>query len=300
MINIHSCLLLMFVFFSCSSPVKEEITTGVNLQAEKYIPEVSDKLNELSGLLIFRNHFWGFNDSGGKNKIYGFNKSGKIKMEIELNATKNRDWESITQTNNHIFIGDFGNNNGNRDNLCIYKIQKKDIAQKDKQKADVKEIKFSYANQDRFHYFDKTTPYDCEAMVAFDNKLYLFSKNWLDRTTWLYQLPTKKGEYKISATDTFDVKGLVTGADISPNKKMLALVGYENYRSYIWLFSDFPDDHFFKGQSQTIYLEGIDGAQTEGICFLNNDSILVSCEKTKAYNQQVFLFDLNKLNNATH
>ncbi|WP_321347369.1 hypothetical protein [uncultured Draconibacterium sp.] len=300
MINIHSCLLLMFVFFSCSSPVKKEITTGLSIQAEEYIPEVADKINEISGLLIFDDHFWGFNDSGGKNELYGFNKSGKIKVEVELDDAKNRDWESITQTDKHIFVGDFGNNMGNRDNLRIYKIKKKDISDKDEQKVDVKEIEFSYSNQERFHYFDKATPFDCEAMVAFKNNLYLFSKNWRDRTTWLYQLPTKKGEYEIAATDTFNVKGLVTGADISPDKKILALVGYENYVSYIWLFTDFPGDRFFEGKSKVIHLKGIDGAQTEGICFLNNDTILVSCEQTNAYKQQVFLFDLNKLSDATH
>lgn len=300
MINIHSCLLLMILFFSCSSAVKEEKITSLNLQAEEYIPKVDSKLNENSGLMIFNDHFWGFNDSGGKNELYGFNKSGKLKYEIELDDSKNKDWESITQNEKRIFIGDFGNNMGNRDNLKIYKIKKKEISKKDKQKVNVKEIEFSYARQDRFHYFDKATPYDCEAMVAFNKKLYLFSKNWRDRTTWLYQLPTEKGKYEISPIDTFNVRGLVTGADISPNKKILALVGYENYRSYMWVFSDFPGNRFFEGKSQTIYLKGIDGAQTEGICFLSNDSILVSCEKTRAFDQQVFLFDLKKLNDGTH
>ncbi|WP_163324888.1 hypothetical protein [Draconibacterium mangrovi] len=300
MINIHSCLLLMFVFFSCSSPEKKTDNPIVQLQAEKYIPDIADKLNEISGLMIFNDHFWGFNDSGGKNELYGFNKSGKIKYEIELDNAKNRDWESITQTDEKIFIGDFGNNLGNRNNLLIYKIDKKDISDKEEQKVDVKEIKIKYALQDRFSFLDKTTPYDCEAMVAFKNKLYLFSKNWRDGTTWQYELPTKKGEYEITPTDTFNVKCLVTGADISPDNKTLALVGYENYRSFIWLFSDFPGDQFFEGKSRHIKLEGIDGAQTEGICFLNNDSILVSCEKTRSHNQQVFLFDLNKLNDGTH
>lgn len=300
MINIHSCLLLMFVFFSCTAPEKKENIATVSLQAEEFIPEVAGKLIEISGLMIFNDHFWGFNDSGGKNELYGFSKSGKIKYEIELDDAKNRDWESITHNKKHIFLGDFGNNMGNRNNLRIYKIKKKDISKKEEQKVDTKEIEFQYANQESFHFFDNATPYDCEAMVAYNNKLYLFSKNWRDRTTWLYKLPTQKGKYEITPTDTFDVKGLVTGADISPDKKTLALIGYENYRSYMWLFSNFPEDRFFEGDSQTIYLEGIDGAQTEGICFLNNDSILVSCEESKSFNQQVFLFDLNKLKDGTH
>jgi hypothetical protein len=290
----------MFVFFSCSIPEKEHESPNAQLKAENYIPEIADKLNEISGLMIYNNHFWGFNDSGGKNELYGFNKSGQIIYEIELDNAQNEDWESITQSEENIFIGDFGNNLGSRENLHIYSINKKDILDKELQKVNTKEIKFTYTLQDRFSYLDKTTPYDCEAMVAFNDKLYLFSKNWRDGTTWQYEVPTKKGEYEISPTDTFNVKCLVTGADISPDNKTLALVGYENYRSFIWLFSDFPGDRFFEGKSQHIKLEGIDGAQTEGICFLSNDSILVSCEKTQSHYQQVFLFDLNKLSDGTH
>lgn len=300
MINIHSWLLLMFVFFSCSIPEKEHENPTVQLKAENYIPEIADKLNEISGLMIYNNHFWGFNDSGGKNELYGFNKSGQIIYEIELDNAQNEDWESITQSEENIFIGDFGNNLGSRENLHIYSINKKDILDKELQKVNTKEIKFTYTLQDRFFYLNQSTPFDCEAMVAFKDKLYLFSKNWRDETTWQYEMPTEQGEYKITPSDTFNVKCLVTGADISPDNKTLALVGYENYRSFIWLFSDFPEDRFFEGKSQHIKLEGIDGAQTEGICFLSNDSILVSCEKTQSYNQQVFLFDLNKLSDGTH
>ncbi|WP_347839625.1 hypothetical protein [uncultured Draconibacterium sp.] len=300
MTNIHSCLLAMFILFSCSNPEKKENKDAVTLQAEKYIPEVSDKLTELSGLLIYDDLYWGFNDSGGKNKLYGFAASGKIKKEIEFDAAKNRDWESITQDNKTIYVGDFGNNMGNRNNLLIYKVKKKDISKKKEQKVDVKEIKFSYTNQNRFHYSDKSTPYDCEAMVAFKNHIYLFSKNWRDRTTWRYKIPTKKGEYKIQPIDTFQVNGLITGADISPDKQQLALVGYENYRSFIWLFSDFKGDSFFEGKSQFIELKGINGSQTEGICFLNNQTLLVSCERTNSFMQQVFLFDLTKTEHGTH
>ena len=64
-----------------------------------------------------RDLFWGFNDSGGKNILYAFDRSGKIKMEIEIVNAGNDDWESITQDAKHIYIGDFGNNNGNRNNF---------------------------------------------------------------------------------------------------------------------------------------------------------------------------------------
>lgn len=294
MLNIVSNLSVLLLLISCTIDKTKHKDNAPTLNYEQYIPELSGKLNEISGLLIYDELYWGFNDSGGQPVLYGFNKKGKIKREVEIENGKNRDWESITQDKKHIYIGDFGNNMGARDNLRIYKVDKKDIKDKEEQKVEASKIEFSYGNQDRFAYFDKTTPFDCEAMVEFKDKLYLFSKNWNEYTTVSYQLPTKKGSYTIQPIDTFNVDGLITGADISPNKKQLVLVGYNNYRSFIWHFSDFKNDDFFNGKSDFYWLKGLTNAQTEGICFLNNDSILISCERAGSFKEQVFLVPLNQ------
>lgn len=293
--NILSQLIIFLLFFSYSIPNKENNKPNQkSLTPQTFIPELNDKLNEISGLMIYDDLFWGFNDSGGENKLYGFDKLGEIKKEIEIKEAKNRDWESITQDKKNIYIGDFGNNLGGRDNLCIYKIKKKDIKKGKEQTVETEKISFNYAGQNKFTFSNNTTPFDCEAMVEFKGKLYIFSKNWKDQTTTVYQIPTKKGEYKIHPIDTFNVNFLVTGADISTDKTKLVLLGYKNYQSYMWLFSDFPNDNFFKGESQFFKLETFANAQTEGICFRGNNSVLISCERTSAFNQQVFLLDLIK------
>uniref|UniRef100_UPI0032171471 hypothetical protein n=1 Tax=uncultured Draconibacterium sp. TaxID=1573823 RepID=UPI0032171471 len=301
--NILCLPVILLLIFSCGhaenggnrKKVKQEI-----LKTQPFIPELDEKLVEISGLLVYDDLFWGFNDSGGKNKIYGFNQNGKIKKVVEIENAKNVDWESITQDEKNIYIGDFGNNKGKRDNLCIYKIKKKDIKDKKEQKLEAEKIKFSYALQTNFIYIDRTTPFDCEAMVEFKGDLFLFSKNWQDHTSTVYKIPTKAGEYKLEPLDTFNVKGLITGADISHDNKKLALVGYQNYQSFIWLFSNFSDHQFYKGNSQLFQLENTTNAQTEGICFYSTDTLLVSCEKTNSFYQQVFMFDITKLTNETH
>lgn len=301
MTKILSCMLILFSFFSCTTPqaIKEDPELAT-LDYHLFIPELNGKLNEISGIIIYDSLFWGFNDSGGKNKIYGFNKAGEIQKEIEFDEAKNQDWESITQDRDHIYIGDFGNNSGGRKNLRIYKIKKEAIKVKEEQKVKSKKISFNYSEQEQFGYLNNTTPFDCEAMVEFKGSLYLFSKDWKNRTTKVYRIPTKKGEYEVSAIDTFNVNMLVTGADISPDKTKLALVGYENYQSFMWVFSNFQDDIFFKGEGTFISLNKMGNAQTEGICFYGNDSVLVSCERTSAFKQQVFLFDLTELQNGAH
>lgn len=307
MTNIVPTLLLLILFYACipahkkTDPVMESTNENVvKLEAESYIPELSGTLNEISGLLKYKDFFWGFNDSGGKSELYGFDRSGTIKRELEIDEAENDDWESITQNEKHIFIGDFGNNGGNRKNLSIYKLKKKDIGNHKKQRVDAKKIQIEYAAQKQFGYRHMSTPFDCEAMVAFEDHLYLFSKNWAERTAISYKVPTQKGKYQLQAVDTFDVRGLITGADINPDKNCLALLGYENFKAFIWLFSDFKGDDFFTGSAQLIQLPNLDDAQTEGICFLGNDSLLVSCENSRGIKQQVFLIDLKKRGDGTH
>lgn len=294
-------MLILFLFFSCTSQqaTKDKPEVAM-LDYHVFIPELNGKLNEISGIMIYDSFFWGFNDSGGKNKIYGFNKAGEIQKEIEFDEAKNQDWESITQDRDHIYMGDFGNNSGGRKNLRIYKIKKEAIKVKKEQQIKSKKISFNYSEQEQFGYLNNTTPFDCEAMVEFKGSLYLFSKDWKNRSTTVYRIPTKKGEYEISAIDTFNVKMLVTGADISRDKTKLALVGYENYQSFMWLFSNFSNDNFFEGESAFIDLKKMTNAQTEGICFYGNDTVLISCERTSAFKQQVFLFDLTELQNGTY
>ena len=292
-------LFVLLTFISCkvqnNKKAFHEKTKILQITPEVFIQKLPGKLSENSGLIFYNNLFWTFNDSGGKNKIYGFNISGKIKKEIEIKGAKNVDWEDIAQDEKYIYIGDFGNNSGQRKNQKIYKIKKKKISKKEEQKLDATEIKFDYQNQKSIKTRHHSTPFDCESLVELNDNLYIFTKDWTDRTTSVYQIPSKKGEYKIKPIEKFNVTGLITGADISPNKKHLALVGYKNYKPILWLFSNFKDDNFFSGQKTYVEMDKIFDAQTEGICFLGNDSLLISCEQSGTFNHLVFLIDLETI-----
>lgn len=296
-------LSILLIFISCKTSNKKnkdksnipENTSFLQLTPQPFIPNLSKELIENSGIIFYKNLLWTFNDNGGKNKIYGFNFSGEIKIEIEIDDAVNVDWEDIAQDKKNIYIGDFGNNNGTRKNQTIYRIKKKDIGKKEKQKLNSKEISFDFVNQKNFNFQGKNTPFDCEAMVELDDNLYIFTKDWSDRTTTVYQIPRKKGKYKITPLENFNVSGLITGADISPDKKTLALIGYKNYKPILWLFTDFSSGNFFNGKKTYIEMDAIYDAQTEGVCFLGNDSLAISCERTSSFNEQVFLIDLKNM-----
>lgn len=299
------CILIIFI--SCSSHGKKKKihknlpsnTRSYKLNPVSFIPDLDDELNENSGIIYWDGLLWTINDSGGENKIYGFDFDGKTKKEIEIEGADNEDWEEIAQDEKNIYIGDFGNNFGMRKNQKILIVKKKDIGKKSKQKVHAKEIRFDYSNQKDYGFQHQKTPFDCEAMVEFKNSLYIFTKNWKNRTTSVYRLPEKAGKYNLNPIDSFNVQGLVTGADISPDKTKLALVGYENYISFLWIFDDIKADSLFNGPKTFIEMDSLVNAQTEGICFWGNDSVLISCEETNTFDQQVFLLNLNDINGTS-
>ncbi len=296
-------LLLVLLSVSCGFSSKNNSTEQVNSNAVKtitvapqsFIKKLPGKLAENSGIIFYDNLFWTINDSGGKNKIFAFNFEGKIEKEIEIEGATNIDWEDIAHDKKFIYVGDFGNNRGNRCNQTIYKIEKKKIGKKAKQKVKSKKIEFNFKNQTNFTLRSKATSFDCEAVVEYNKSLYIFTKDWVNRTTTVYRIPRKKGEYSVQPIDTFNVNGLITGADISPDKTKLALVGYKDYKPIMWLFSNFTKENFWGDKQLHFEMDPIFDAQTEGVCFFGNDTILISCEATKTFRQQVFLIDLNKL-----
>lgn len=296
-----SILLIFILFFSCTVPDRKntlqqtELALPVIVDGENFIPDLPAELTEISGLFIWDTLFWGFNDSGGDEELYGFDEQGLIHKTLKIKNSNNHDWESITQDSAFIYVGDFGNNWGNREDLCVYKIAKDQVQKVEESEVEATRIDFGYALQDEFSFELNSTPFDCEAMVEFNGNLYLFSKNWQAHTTEMYRLPTSEGKYQLAAIDSFNVNLLVTGTDVNPGKNKLALIGYLDYKTYLWVFSDFEGDDFFGGKSTYFHLKNLDGAQTEGICFLNDDTVLISCEETKTFPQQVFRFDLKNI-----
>ena len=296
--KILSIPLIIICFISCSTenngqpepPENEDKLTITTVNPKSLIAEMSLEVRESSGLILYNNLLWTFNDSGGQNKLFGLNFSGEIVREITIENGINVDWEDIAQDDEYIYIGDFGNNNGERKDLKIYKIKKSDMNSDDTVTAS--EIEFSYVEQKDFSSQPLNTPFDCEAIISYDGKLNIFTKNWVDENTSVYQIPKNEGDYPVSFIDTFNVNGLVTGADVSPDGKTLAMVGYKDYKPIVWLFSDITEQNFFDGKETYMKLDAIFSAQTEGICFKGNDTLLISCEQTTTFKQQVFYIDL--------
>jgi hypothetical protein len=101
-------------------------------------------------------------------------------------------------------------------------------------------------------------------------------------------MPKIPGQYQLDPIDTFDADGLVTGADYNKNSQKLVLIGYKDRLPFIYYFSIFNGRKFESDRVYRFNLNKMKGSQTEGIAWLNDETIIFSTEQTKSFSQQVF------------
>lgn len=265
------------------------------------ITTLDEVVSETSGLIIYNNKVWTHNDSGGDPKLYRIDSiNGSVLEEkLILNAT-NIDWEDICHDGEYLYIGDFGNNSsGTREDLKIYRILLADLdnEQLDSVASDI--IYFTYDPSIYPEAIDKSndTDFDCEAFIAKDDSLYLFSKNWVNKKCYLYSLPKVPGHYMAQRLDTLDTQGLVCGADYNPETNTIALIGYVYgipAPSFLVVLSDFDNNDFFGGNNLRYELS-LNGYQTEAIIFRDNDRLWFSNENFLGHVQSLYEIKLSTL-----
>lgn len=267
-----------------------------NLHPDVLIDSLNDTIAETSGLIYWRGKYWTHNDSDGANKIYALDPSnGKIIQSIEISNAKNFDWEELTHDSSYIYIADLGNNWGNRRDLSIFKVSKNDIPSEGDSAVLAEKITIYYGDQESYQIRNRAHDFDCEAMLAFGDSLYIFTKNWVTLTSRLYSLPKIPGTYVIYPLDEFDTDGLITGAAFNSNDKTLILCGYKNYIPFIWVYNDYWRNDFFGGNKRKITFKELVGAQTEAVCFVRDEAFIISSEKTIVNNPKIFRVELKEI-----
>ena len=198
---------------------------------------------ETSGLIEWNNYLYTHNDDTDTT-IYKLNKiSGAIVQSLPLNTIQNIDWEEISQDENYIYIGDFGNNaTGNRTNLKIYKIRKSTI----ETVPEIETINFNYSNQTDFTAQNaNNTDFDCEAFVVTANEILLFTKQWVSGNTTIYSLTKTSGTHTANYLTTINVTGLITGATLKEDSRLISLCGYDStLQPFIFLIYDYIGTNF--------------------------------------------------------
>jgi hypothetical protein len=284
--NIFFLIVALFVI-SCEKkeeepnlPLKDPVPSAYELE---FISELHEELSESSALAEFNNTLWTLNDKGNENILYQLDtNNGSILKKVKIANAENIDWESMTQSNDYLFIGDFGNNAGNRVDLVILKLKKSDLLAFEEVNAE--KIFFSYPDQNNLNPVFQNHNFDCEAFFFANNELHLFTKNWEDNRTNYYTVPDKPGNQLAEFKESFDVACLITDADINRSTGDIILLGYTNAgissQSFIWLFSDYTSFDIFQGENNKIILGNVrDLGQTEGIVIREDNSGWITSEE---------------------
>lgn len=265
---------------------------SISLPVKATLPSV---LDESSGLEVTdRNSIWSHNDSGNDPKLYNFDSTGTLLRTLTISNTSNIDWEDIAKdTAGNFYIGDIGNNNNDRQDLKIYIIPPPATIIGDSVNPQV--INYTYSNQYSFPPADSLKNFDAESLIAFNDSLYIFSKDRSDPYsgyTKLYRLPNTAGTYVAQLVDSFYTGPgpqqvySITSADISPNQSRLILLA----NNRCWIFSDFTGADFFSGTIKM--LEFTNFSQKEGVCFIAENELYITDELNSGIGQKLYYLNI--------
>ncbi|WP_232612477.1 hypothetical protein [Photobacterium phosphoreum] len=253
-------------------------------------------LNETSGLAVIDGDVWTQNDTYGQNKLYRLDHDlTGIAQVVTINNSRNRDWEDLAQDQQFLYVGDIGNNLAKRKGGVIYKIARKGLSQ---QPAVVPTAVLNYQYSDfKKGWFNKHN-FDSEAITIVGDQLWLFTKNWKDEKTKLYQINTAETDkvQHVKPVAEYPSKGLITGVDYDPQTATLAFIGYRKNKylgySFIWLVkvkNNKPD------WSTGIYKRLGIYSQWEAIHWYGAGRLLITAESNPLNKAMIGIVDVQKL-----
>ncbi len=258
----------------------------------KTLTRMPDALIETSGLTAGTdNSVWTHNDSGGEPLLYKVNSEGIITRSVYIEKAHNVDWEDLANDyRGFVYIADIGNNINCRKDLCIYKISHPDSVLSDTITPEI--IRFAYPNQSAFPPTENEQNFDAEALVAYPDSLFIFTKNRTkpySRYTYIYGLKNEAGQQVAKLCDSLYLDktrrywSWVTGATRHPYQDEVILISHRK----AWIIQDFRHKRILKRSK----ISGI-YSQKEAICFDVNRNIWISNEKFKCLKSKLKLGQL--------
>ena len=281
--------ILFFVVFSSSLCHGQEITLLTTLQ---------DSVEETSGLIYLNEKLITHNDSGGEPILYELDAaSGNVIRSVIIENATNTDWEDICYDDTYIYIADFGNNSGARTDLKIYRLLISDYLTTPNDTVTVDTIVFSYLDQTDFTPSSFSTNFDAEAIISYNDSLFIFTKNWGDNWTNIYALPKTPGTYQIEKVDSIDVQGLITGGTYDDIENTILLSGYTFTDPFVVEISGFSSNNFSTGAINRFLLNAPFGSsiQIEGITYFQENQYYLTAEASFTGTSALYRLDQSTL-----
>ncbi|MEL7221626.1 MAG: T9SS type A sorting domain-containing protein, partial [Bacteroidota bacterium] len=179
---------------------------------------------------------------------------------------------------------------GNRTDLVIHRLRWEDYWQSDT--VTTERIEFNYAEQTSFESALQMHPFDAEALLATNDALYLFTKDWTNfNESKVYRIPKEPSSYTIAAIDSISTTGLLTGLTYHEAEQKLLFVGYNLITAFVMELStvDFND---LSTASVRIWNLPIEGSfKTEAISYQDERFAYVSKERNSMGDAALYRLD---------
>ena len=236
------------------------------------ICELPETLEECSGSELINSGLWIHNDGGNEHKIYRIDSlNGNILQTVTVGNAENIDWEDLAMDDmGNLYIGDFGNNANNRDNLSIHVL--------DSNLNFDRTIKYTYPDQSEFPPIDKENfNYDCEAFFWLNEKLYLFTKNMKNPYTRVYEMDLLH-ENQVNLIDSIYLNSPITAADVRSDGREAVLLSYGKL-FFIDISPENSPPTFAHGYCKKFRNSG----QSEAIAYINDNKVMITNENGKVF-----------------
>jgi hypothetical protein len=203
---------------SAQQPAGKEIAPGVREVGRI----ASSRISESSGVVASRQFpdvLWTHTDGGGPKKqwLVAMTRDGATVKEIFLSDVVIDDWEDIAlDDQRNLYIADTGNNEEKRTQVLVHQLEEPNP------RGDTSGVRVKQSWRLRF----PAASFDCESLFIWKDHGYVVSKVFKDARAQIYRFPLapSKEPVVLELVATTKVESPVTGADISPDGRMLALV----------------------------------------------------------------------------
>ena len=218
---------LLISFFIYNSAISQDFGDRVDMGTLE-----SNLISEASGIAASRKNpgvFWTHNDSGGQNRIFAFNSSGKHLGTYTIAMIQNRDWEDIAVApgpvpgEQYIYIANIGDNSVRYDVKYIYRITEPRVS------PDQSPIDTALYNAEKlpFQYIDGNRNAETLMIDPLTLDIFIASK---ESVTKIYRVPWPYTFYAAPTVnvDTLEIAasilfGTAVGGDISPNGREILI-----------------------------------------------------------------------------
>jgi hypothetical protein len=282
-------LILLGFFVSCSTEHNEKSP----LTVKSILPK---ELKEISGITAVGEDLWVITDKP-RARVFKLDGSGELVQTVNVTNVEATDVEAVTSDATYIYLGDVGDNNGDRPERKIIRVAIANIPAGQEVEVTGDTIEFTFPDEVAVES-KKQNNFDCESVLSFKDSLYLFTKDRADRETKLYVIPKAPGKYAARYINTFNSEGLITDAAINKSGSELALIGYHKGHTFpfIYLFNNFEGNNFFSGEYKKIELADKKWDwQLEGITYGTDNLVYFSCEGTKEVAATLYGIDRDKI-----